>query len=218
MTPNAPANCGPDQDYGSPGMWVQVNGSPALVAGQKSGIVRAFDPASGKILWQTALVADTTQFGGKIVWGGASDGEKVYFGLGVGGIHALQLADGAKAWFTPLQPAAGREKNPGQDGPLTVSNDLVLSSGWDGVLRALDARSGKVLWTFDTAQSFAETVNGVDARGGSMGAAGPVVAGRRLFVPSGYIGVRNGMGGNVLLMFEPETRPAPGANQGRPQP
>ena len=32
-----------------------------------------------------------------------------------------------------------------------------------------------------------------------MGAAGPVVAGKMLFVPSGYAGVRNGMTGNALL-------------------
>jgi polyvinyl alcohol dehydrogenase (cytochrome) len=200
MRPNAPDTCGPDQDYGSPGMLVTVNADPLLIAGQKSGVVRAFDPATGAIRWQTALVENTTEFGGKIIWGGASDGAKVYFGLGVGGIHALNAADGAKAWFTPLQPAPGRERNLGQDGPLTVSADLVLSSGWDGVVRALATASGAVLWEFDTMRDFT-TVNGVPAKGGSMGAAGPIVAGGRLFVPSGYVGVKNGVGGNVLLMF-----------------
>jgi hypothetical protein len=34
-----------------------------------------------------------------------------------------------------------------------------------------------------------------------MGAAGPVAAGGMLLVPSGYVGVRNGAGGNVLLAF-----------------
>jgi hypothetical protein len=34
-----------------------------------------------------------------------------------------------------------------------------------------------------------------------MGAAGPTVANGMLFVPSGYVGVRNGMPGNVLLAF-----------------
>jgi polyvinyl alcohol dehydrogenase (cytochrome) len=217
MRPNAAADCGPDQDYGSPAMLVELPAGaelaqnvqsgtephPTLVAGQKSGVVRAFSRLTGAQFWETALVDNTTEFGGKIIWGGASDGEKVYFGLGVGGIHALNIADGSKAWFTPLQPAAGRERNIGQDGPLTVSGNLVISSGWDGVLRALDTASGKVLWQFDTARDFPETVNGVPAKGGSMGAAGPVVAGKRLFVPSGYVGVKNGIGGNVLLMFSP---------------
>ncbi|MGV3591848.1 MAG: PQQ-binding-like beta-propeller repeat protein [Gammaproteobacteria bacterium] len=206
MRPNAAEDCGPDQDYGAPGMLVTQGDTPLLVAGQKSGVVRAFDPASGALRWETALVENTNEFGGKIIWGGASDGTKVYFGLGVGGIHALDVADGGKAWFTPLQPAAGRERNLGQDGPLTVSADLVVSSGWDGVVRALDTNSGAVLWEFDTAREYADTINGVPAKGGSMGAAGPVIAGGRLFVPSGCVGVKNGIGGNVLLMFAPGAR------------
>ncbi len=204
LTPAAPDTCGPDQDYGSPGMLVATNaGNSLLIAGQKSGVVRAFDPVTGEILWEQALVENTTEFGGKIVWGGASDGTKVYFGLGIGGIHALNVVDGTMAWSTPLQPAPGRERNVGQDGPLTVSADLVLSSGWDGVLRALDSATGALLWDFDAARDFPDTINGVPAKGGSMGAAGPVIADRRLFIPSGYVGVRNGIGGNVLLMFAP---------------
>jgi hypothetical protein len=44
------------------------------------------------------------------------------------------------------------------------------------------------------------------ARGGSMGAPGPTVAGGMVFVGSGYIGVRNGTPGNVLLAFGVESR------------
>jgi polyvinyl alcohol dehydrogenase (cytochrome) len=77
---------------------------------------------------------------------------------------------------------------------------VIFSAGWDGVLRALSAQDGSVVWEFNTAHDF-ETVNGVAAKGGSMGAAGPVVSGNMMFVPSGYVGVRNGMPGNVLLAF-----------------
>ena len=45
------------------------------------------------------------------------------------------------------------------------------------------------------------TVNRVPARGGSMGAPGPTVAGGLLFVGSGYVGLGNGTPGNVLLAF-----------------
>jgi hypothetical protein len=44
-------------------------------------------------------------------------------------------------------------------------------------------------------------VNKVAAKGGSMGAPGPTVAGGMVFVGSGNPGVRNGMPGNVLLAF-----------------
>ena len=44
------------------------------------------------------------------------------------------------------------------------------------------------------------TVNGVKAKGGSLNATGPTVAGGMLFVNSGY-GALGGMPGNVLLAF-----------------
>jgi polyvinyl alcohol dehydrogenase (cytochrome) len=68
-------------------------------------------------------------------------------------------------------------------------------------LRALSTENGNVIWEYNTVGDF-ETVNGITAKGGSMGAAGPIVAGGTLFVPSGYVGVRNGIPGNVLLVFD----------------
>jgi polyvinyl alcohol dehydrogenase (cytochrome) len=173
-----------------------------LLAGQKSGIVRAFDPDNGDVERATALVENTTEFGGKIIWGGASDGNRAYFGLGTGGIAGVNVDSGEIDWFTPIEPVAERSRNIGHDGPLTVSGDLVLSGGWDGMFRILSSATGELLWQFDTVRTY-ETVNGVDAKGGSMGAAGPVVSGKRLFVPTGYAGVKNGMQGNALLMFSP---------------
>ena len=41
------------------------------------------------------------------------------------------------------------------------------------------------------------TVNSVPAKGGSLGAPGPVVAGGVLYVGSGYVGTGNGIPGNV---------------------
>jgi polyvinyl alcohol dehydrogenase (cytochrome) len=93
------------------------------------------------------------------------------------------------------------ETHTGHEGPLTAIPGALFSGGWDGVLRALNPVDGKVVWTFNTARDF-ETVNGVAAKGGSMGAHGPVAAGGMLFVPSGYPGVRGGVPGNVLLAFE----------------
>ena len=77
---------------------------------------------------------------------------------------------------------------------------MVFSGGWDGVLRALDSSTGRVVWEYNTVQSYS-TVNGVAARGGSLSVSGPSVAGGMLFAGSGYIGVRNGMPGNALLAF-----------------
>jgi polyvinyl alcohol dehydrogenase (cytochrome) len=203
MRPGAPAECGPDHDFGSPPILKTLaDGRDLLIAGQKSGNVWAHDPDTGAVVWRTPLVENTTEFGGKIIWGGAADDRQAYFGLGTGGIGAVQLRDGERRWFTKLEPAPGMESRVGHDGPLTAIPGVVFSGGWDGVLRALSAEDGRIVWEYNTARDF-ETVNGIAAKGGSMGAPGPVVAGGRLFVSSGYVGVKNGAAGNVLLMFAP---------------
>jgi len=201
-TGNCPANLGPDQDFSaSPILKTLPNGRRILVAGQKSGNVWAYDPdQKGAVVWKTALTSNTSEFGGKIVWGGAADDQAAYFGLGTGGIAAVQLREGERKWFTPLEPAPAMARHAGQDGPLTAIPGVVFSGGWDGVLRALSAVDGRVIWEYNTVREF-DTVNGVAAKGGSMGAAGPVIVGGTLFTGSGYIGVKNGMPGNVLLAF-----------------
>jgi polyvinyl alcohol dehydrogenase (cytochrome) len=204
---NQPEHCpetlGPDHDFGSPPMLKRLSsGRELLIAGQKSGNVWAHDPDKlGAVVWRTALVNNTKEFGGKIIWGGAADNNSAYFGLGPGGIGAVQLTTGERTWFASVKPNVAAQ--PGMDGPLTAIPGAIFSGGWDGVLRAFDAKSGKLLWEYNTVRDF-EALNGVAAKGGSIGAAGPVVAGGRLFVPSGYVGVKNGMPGNVLLMFSAE--------------
>jgi polyvinyl alcohol dehydrogenase (cytochrome) len=199
---NAALGCGPDQDFGSPPILRTLgDGTSLLVAGQKSGNVWAYDPdKKGAVVWRSPLVSNTTEFGGKIVWGGAADEQNAYFGLGPGGIAAVRLRDGQRQWFALLQPPFGSPARPGQDGALTVIPGAVISGGWDGVLRVLSSSDGHTLWEYNTIRDF-ETVNHIAAKGGSMGAPGPVVAGGLLFVPSGYVGVRNGAPGNVLLVF-----------------
>jgi polyvinyl alcohol dehydrogenase (cytochrome) len=199
---NCPKDFGPDQDFGSPPILRDLpDGRTLLIAGQKSGNVWAYDPDKhGAVVWRTALVKNTKEFGGKIVWGGAADDRTAYFGLGEGAVAAVDIRNGERKWLTPLAQAEGRGKHPGHEGPLTAIPGIVFSGGFDGVLRALSASDGKVVWQFDTLRDF-QTVNGVAAKGGSIGAAGPVVAAGTLFVPSGYVGVSSSIPGNVLLAF-----------------
>ena len=200
MTPNAFPECGPDQDYGSPAMLVEVGNEKVLIAGQKSGIVRAHDPSTGAVIWSTPLVANTTEFGGKIVWGGAGDATNSYWGMGNNDIAAVRHSDGAIVWQRNIPPASGMESHPGLEGPVTVSHDLLFSGSWDGVLRVLSTTTGDTLWEFDTAVNF-DTVNDVPANGGSLGAVGQVIEDGLVLVTSGYVGVKNGATGNVLLVF-----------------
>jgi len=206
MTPNASDDCGPDQDYGSPAMIVSTGTDNMLVAGQKSGIVRGFDRRSGEVLWETPLVENTTEFGGKIVWGGAADSNNSYWGMGNNVIAAVRHRDGAVQWSRNIPPITGMETHPGLEGPLTLSHDVLFSGSWDGVLRALSPATGETLWQYNTVRQF-DTVNDVPAEGGSMGAVGPVVEDGLVLVTTGYIGVKNGDTGNTLLVFEVNNNP-----------
>lgn len=197
---NCPKEMGPDHDFGtSPILKDLPNGHSVLVAGQKSGMVWAHDPdRKGAVVWKYQTSEKPAGFAGQIVWGGAADDQNAYFGLSSGGVVAIGLSDGQRKWFAPLEPAAGKAR--GREAALSVITGVVFSTGWDGVVHALAATDGRVLWEYDTAKSF-ETVNKVAAKGGSMGGPGPTVAGGTLFVGSGFPGIQNGMPGNVLLAF-----------------
>jgi polyvinyl alcohol dehydrogenase (cytochrome) len=223
--PNCPPDNGPDYDFGSSAVLVQsASGRDVLVAGQKSGVVYAFDPdQNGKILWQTRVGKGSRN--GGVQWGMASDGQRVYAAVSDmagtlnlagpigganfdaaqgGGLTALRLEDGGKIWFAPGHPCAPPRPgcSPAQSAAVTVIPGVVFSGSVDGHLRAFATDNGEVVWDFDTAKDYV-TANGVHAKGGSLDGAGPVVAGGMVFVNSGYPRT-GGMPGNVLLAFAPD--------------
>ncbi|HEY1859183.1 MAG TPA: PQQ-binding-like beta-propeller repeat protein, partial [Gemmataceae bacterium] len=204
ISENCPQPLGPDYDFGaSPILKTLPDGHRLLIAAQKSGMVWAHDPdKQGAVVWK-AQVADKLGLG-MITFGGAADDQKAYFGLRSGGIAAVDLKTGEKKWFTPLpgQQQAAPGQFAGETAALTAIPGVVFSGGWDGTLRSFSSKDGKPLWQFDTAQEF-KTVNGVAAKGGSMGSAGATVADGMLFVGSGYV-FGGGNPGNLLLAFSPQ--------------
>jgi polyvinyl alcohol dehydrogenase (cytochrome) len=96
----------------------------------------------------------------------------------------------------------GCNNNIGLSAAPTVIDGAVVAGGLDGFLRAFDAKTGQVLFKFDTAQSF-ETANNVPANGGAIDSAAIVAGNGYLFVNSGY-GMFGQMPGNVLLAFKPK--------------
>ncbi|HWN83881.1 MAG TPA: substrate-binding domain-containing protein [Vicinamibacterales bacterium] len=226
--PNCPAASGPDFDFGSSALLVRApGGRDVLVAGQKSGVVYGLDPAKrGEVLWQTRVGAGGTN--GGVQWGMASDGRRVYAavsdvgrqpgGIGGaatvgnaqlhpqqgGGLTALNVLDGSKAWFAPGTPCVPPRPgcSPAQPAAVTAIDGAVLSGAMDGHLRAFSSADGTLLWDVDTARRY-DTVNGGQGTGGSLDGAGPVVAGGMVFVNSGYPRF-GGMPGNVLLAFAPK--------------
>jgi polyvinyl alcohol dehydrogenase (cytochrome) len=220
--PNCPdeRERGPDYDFGSSAILVKTpQGRDLLIAGQKSGMVYALDPdRKGEIVWKQRVAKGGTI--GGVQWGMASDGQNVYAAASDayfftkdqmrvlapdqgGGLTALRLAEGAKAWYVAPQPCGSRPGcSPAQSAALTAIPGIVFSGSMDGHMRAFASEDGRVVWDFDTRREFT-TVNGVAAKGGAIDGPGPVVVNGMLFMNSGY-GRFGGAPGNVLLAFAPE--------------
>lgn len=121
------------------------------------------------------------------------------------GIYALDLISGEVIWKTTSDPeiCEGRPGcyNANSSAP-TVIPGVVFAGSLDGHARAYDSRDGQVLWDFDTSRKF-DTINNVEAKGGSIDGPGPVVANGMVFFNSGY-SIGGAMPGNVLLAFSVE--------------
>jgi len=219
---SCPEKEGPDLDIGASPILVNLAaGKRALLVSQKSGIAHALDPdKNGEILWQSR-VGRGGALGG-IQWGSATDSKNMYvpvsdiafttmsFGSGGGklvvdpkaggGLFALDIATGKKAWASAPPPCGERLNcSPAQSAAITVIPGVVFSGSVDGHLRAYSTRDGSVIWDVDTAHEFT-TVNGLTAKGGSMDGPGPTIANGILYLDSGY-GAWGGLPGNVMLAF-----------------
>jgi outer membrane protein assembly factor BamB len=137
---------GPDFDFGaSPNLYTtMVNGVPTdlLGIGQKSGVYWALDPATGRIVWATAVGPGGN--GGGIEWGTATDGHRIYVGITNSGNIPVAITS-----------ASGQQ-----------------STTTGGLWAALDAGTGRILWQTADPQTgldfgFISAANGV-VYGGSL--------------------------------------------------
>jgi polyvinyl alcohol dehydrogenase (cytochrome) len=121
---------------------------------------------------------------------------------GYGGLVAIRLRDGLERWYADIPPHESMAQHTGISAAVSVMPGVVFSAGLDGTLRAFSSFDGRPIWQYNTAKDF-ETVNGVNARGGSIGSAGATIVNGKVYVTSGYTGFQNGRPGNVLLAFAP---------------
>ncbi len=204
--PACPKKLGPDYDFSAPPAVARIRGHDLIVLPQKSAIAWALDPdRQGAIVWQYPF-GQGSGLGGQ--WGTAIEGDRAFFGVAdqltsnPGGMRAVSLVTGKPLWQVPPQTRLCGNAigcNAGQGGPPTIIPGAVLNSAMDGGVRAYSTRDGSILWMFDTNREF-DTVNGLQAHGGSMDSSGPVVVDGMLYVNSGYGGLL-GVPGNVLLAF-----------------
>jgi polyvinyl alcohol dehydrogenase (cytochrome) len=199
-----PTPTGPDFDFGSaPNMityWTPWGPKTILGAGQKSGIYYAFDPDSGKVLWQTQ-VGPGSSLGG-MEWGSATDGRRIY--VAITNYYGIPWsgsgASGSAGFFAALDPETGKvlwqtaDPNGAIDlGEITVANGVVYAPSAGGLasdptMLALDAATGKILWSYQA---------------GSSVIAGAAVSNGVVYWGSGYthLGLPGLTGGNTFYAF-----------------
>ena len=202
-----PAPMGPHMDIGNSPMLITLpGGKRALLAGTKSADVIALDPDNnGTLLYRVNAAGGPINVSGRsargsIVWGGATDGQQVYYGAAAAGLVALKPTAGEIAWsfLGPSVAAGGR--GAGLGAAPTAIPGVVFQGAADGRLFAVSSADGKLLWQFNTAQEFT-TVNKVMARGGALASSGAVIADGMVYVGSGYAVNSGASAGNVLLAF-----------------
>ncbi len=188
---SCPEPSSPDYDLGGSG----PNLLPNFVGfGQKSGLYWAFNPDDGSILWAT-MVGPGSSLGG-IEWGTATDGERIYVAISNGKKAPYPLVNGPTitwgAW-SAIDVGTGRilwqTSDPDQAmdiGSVSVANDVVFAPSFSGNMHALDARTGKILWTF--------------ASGGSV-IDGPSIVDGTVFWGSGYKKITPGVANNKVFAF-----------------
>lgn len=192
-TSNCPQPYGPDYDFSGSG----PNLLPGFVGwGQKSGVFWGLDPSSGNIKFGTAVGPGSTI--GGIEWGTATDGKQIYAAIGNnlhdayklagdgpaitwGSWAALDVKTGAFAWQVP-DPTQGAIDT----GAVSVANGVVYAGSYSGNMYALDAKTGKVLWSFATAGSVID---------------GPSIADGVVYWGSGYKNIAPGKPNNQLFAF-----------------
>jgi len=183
------------------------DGRDVIIVGQKSGMTFAIDPdKEGAILWQYRAGAGSIW--GGVQWGAAVDADRAYFPVSdirtpkPGGLHAVTLTSGERAWYVPPLPlrcTAGTGCSAALISAPTLLPGVLFSGSNDGALRAHSTKDGSVIWEFDTNRTF-ETLNGVRAGGGAIQGPGPTIVDGMLYLNSGY-GDHLGRPGNVLLAF-----------------
>lgn len=98
----------PDHDFGGTSMLIdRQDGSQAVIAGQKSGVIWALNPDNGELLWSNKIGRGSAS--GGVHWGMAYDGKRIFAPINDPpgtfenpnwgpGIHALDAMTGEIEW------------------------------------------------------------------------------------------------------------------------
>lgn len=211
---NCPDEAAPDFDFGASAVLAKAkDGRELLLAGQKSGLVYAFNPTNGAMVWKQRVGRGGP--GGGVHFAIAADNGLLFVPISDRlalrpdpfparpGLFALDIGSGKAIWDAPdtVNRCLQDPRCPaGYAGALTATAGVVLIGADDGHIRVHDSQTGHILWQDNTQRSFT-AVNGIPAKGGAIsGGIAPLAYKGNLIVPSGY-GYGLKAPGNVLLVY-----------------
>ncbi len=190
-----PSPAGPDYDLSGSG----PNLLPGVVAfGQKSGVLWGLDPSNGQILWSTPVGPGSTI--GGIEWGTATDGDRIYAAIAnnLHGSYQLKPQGQTITWgsWSAINARTGKivwqtadpSKGAIDTGAMSVANGVVYAGSYSGMMHAMDAKTGAILWSFDSGGSVVD---------------GPAIADGVVYWGSGYAHISPGKPNNQVFAFAP---------------
>ena len=131
-------------------VWPQWRGPNRDGISKETGLLKEWPADGPSLVWKTTGA-------GRGYSSFSISGGKMYT-MGLRGdrefVVAFDVATGKEAWATPHGSAFRNDRGDGPRGTPTIDGDRVYALGGSGDLSALDARTGKIIWTKNVLKEF----------------------------------------------------------------
>jgi outer membrane protein assembly factor BamB len=134
----------------TPAEWPQWRGPNRDGISKETGLLKQWQASGPPLVWKAS--------GAGRGYSSMSAAQGRLYTMGLRGdrefVIAFDLKTGKEVWATPHGAAFRNDRGDGPRGTPTVDGDRVYALGGNGDLSALDAASGKVVWTMNVLQKF----------------------------------------------------------------
>jgi outer membrane protein assembly factor BamB len=134
----------------SAAVWPQWRGPNRDGISKETGLLKQWPADGPPLVWKAAGAgrgySSFSIANGKLYTMGLR-GDREY-------VVAFDVATGKEAWATPHGSAFRNDRGDGPRGTPTIDGDRVYALGGNGDLSALDARTGKIVWSKNVLQEF----------------------------------------------------------------
>ena len=149
-----PTTGAPKWVFGTAGMLpaqsIPVAWRDVVISGSLEGQVYSIDMESGALLWNRSIIPSAAGTAvafdpvvtDSVVFVGVAEREPRFYG----GVAALNVRTGDSLWYSAFLPRTGMYSS-ACNGLVSVSNGIVIATASDGQVYALEAATGRKLWS-----------------------------------------------------------------------